>query len=301
MKFFIMILAIFCISFALSKSIPTPMGRIPEECVHEVESGSEIQERNGFTYVKSPDGTLRLLNSCIYNVHKLIAEHKKANYKKFNRTNSPLEYDGWLAYTSYERSNKATFDTFLGYFSVPNNPSNDPEVLYIFTGLQNNDWVPLVDPEPSVFDIIQPVLQYPASSGSGWSVKSWYVTLNSGVIVSREILVNAGDNIYGNMTRLSSSDWYIGGTSTQTGKTSEIKVSRQRLLSQPWSFNTIECYGCGGGCSYLPTNTCVFSKLSLTSQGSSVSPSWNAFVSPNPICNTKGSIQSPSQVTFSFQ
>jgi hypothetical protein len=38
-------------------------------------------------------------------------------------------------------------------------------VLYIFTGLQNFDWIPRHDPErqSSGFDIIQPVLQACAS------------------------------------------------------------------------------------------------------------------------------------------
>jgi len=238
-----------------------------------------------------PHEPLLCIHSC------LAAPPNREKYKP----KSPQEYDGWLAYTSFERSGKESFDTFLGYFTVPNNPANYPEVLYIFTGLQNDDWVPLVDPEPSVFDIIQPVLQYPADTNSGWSVKSWYVTLNSGVLVSGEILVNAGDNIFGNMTRIGSEDWYIGGTSTQTGRTTEITVSRGRLLSQPWSFNTIECYGCGGGCSFLPTNNCVFTKLTMTSQGSSITPKWNALQSPNNICNTRAAINSPEQVTFSFQ
>ena len=52
-------------------------------------------------------------------------------------------------------SNRAALSTN----SVPNAPQNDPEVLYIFTGLQNVDWIPIVDPEPPVFDIIQVVKQ----------------------------------------------------------------------------------------------------------------------------------------------
>lgn len=79
--------------------------------------------------------------------------------------------------------------------------------LFIFTGLQNVDWVstrewplcsvnlcdervsgsfqlssrsvvqiPIHDPEVPVFDIIQPVLQYPADGGDWYSVKSWSVS-----------------------------------------------------------------------------------------------------------------------------
>lgn len=35
--------------------------------------------------------------------------------------------------------------------------------------------IPIHDPEVPVFDIIQPVLQYPADGGYYWSVKSWSV------------------------------------------------------------------------------------------------------------------------------
>jgi hypothetical protein len=81
-------------------------------------------------------------------------------------SNNLGDYDGWLAYTTYEAP--TDIDSFLGYFSVPDEPQNDPEVLYLFTGLQNVNWIPLVDPEPSVFDIIQPVLQYPGDDGDYW-------------------------------------------------------------------------------------------------------------------------------------
>ena len=49
----------------------------------------------------------------------------------------------------------------------------------IAQGVQNIDWIPKTDPEPTgPFDIVQPVLQSPADSGDDWSVKSWLVTLD---------------------------------------------------------------------------------------------------------------------------
>lgn len=76
-------------------------------------------------------------------------------------------------------------------FPTQGEPASDPDILYLFPGLQvriphahspatavgahdaarpatsqNIDWIPLHDPEPSdPFDIIQPVLQYPADTG----------------------------------------------------------------------------------------------------------------------------------------
>jgi len=298
---FSLLLLFFVGAFSLKhiQTVPTPMGRMPRECVHHVESGSKIIDNENHTVVISPSGIKSLILPCPYQIHSIIANEK---VKRHSKPHAPMQYDGWLAYTSFRTPDKSTFDTFLGYFSVPNNPSNTPEVLYIFTGLQNDDWVPLVDPQPQVFDIIQPVLQYPSDNGYGWSVKSWYVTLNSGVLVSSEILVSSGDNIYGNMTRLAQTEWYIGGTSSNSGQTASLSVNRQRLLNQPWSFNTIECYGCQD-CSYLPTNTCQFSKLSLTYRnGQPIAPSWTPYTSPNPVCGgTHANVQGPSAVSFTFQ
>ena len=67
----------------------------------------------------------------------------------------PSDYNGWLAYAAFNSSKG--FSAFLGNFSVPDKPEEPPDVLYLFTGLQNKDWVPLVDPEKdgAGFDIIQ--------------------------------------------------------------------------------------------------------------------------------------------------
>jgi hypothetical protein len=86
-----------------------------------------------------------------------------------------------LLFRAWLNSDRLGIGSFVGNFSVPQNPISDPsvclflliilihfKVLYLFTGLQNVDWIPIVDPTPEVFDIIQPVLQYPADSGYGW-------------------------------------------------------------------------------------------------------------------------------------
>ncbi len=117
------------------------------------------------------------------------------------------------------------FDAFLGAFSVPAAPARVPQLLYIFTGLQNKDWIPKVDPESAGagFDIIQPVLQYPGDNGLYWSVKSWYVTLDDGAVFSPERRVAPGDVIFGNMTKTGPQTWFIDsavvGSSVNTALT----------------------------------------------------------------------------------
>jgi hypothetical protein len=273
----------------------TPYGRYDASCVHKVPSGSHIQTVNGTVHVlhHSFPGGHRALPKC-------RSQHR-ANSKAANKFGSgggakgkaarqfAPDYDGWLAYTSYQTA-LPTFDNFLGSFSVPDIPASTPEVLYIFTGLQNTDWVPKVDPEPRVFDIIQPVLQVPADSGSGYSLKSWYVTLDSGVIETAEVPCLPGDVVFGNMTYLKKSflggKWFVGGTVKRTGQTASLTADKARLKTQPWAYTTVECYGCNGGCSYLPTVPLVFSGLSGAYDGKNIPFQWKAFVTPNPVCST---------------
>jgi hypothetical protein len=50
--------------------------------------------------------------------------------------NLPADYNGWLQYTAFNLSQAASFDRFLGRFSVPTAPVRAPQMLYIFTALQ---------------------------------------------------------------------------------------------------------------------------------------------------------------------
>ena len=80
---------------------------------------------------------------------------------------------GWLAYTVF---NYTSFDAFLGNFSVPNIPKSTPQVgaaaqtapiifrlahrhaqvIYLFTGLQNIDWIPKARPFPPRLTLTAP-------------------------------------------------------------------------------------------------------------------------------------------------
>ena len=112
----------------------TPYGRFDANCVHKVPNGSHVQTVNGTVFVShaSIAGGRRALPKC----HAQLQKLQKKQTKQF-----PPSYDGWLAYTSYQTTNP-TFDNFLGYFSVPDVPQSQAEVLYIFTGLQNGALVP---------------------------------------------------------------------------------------------------------------------------------------------------------------
>jgi hypothetical protein len=288
-------LVICLIGFSLGKYVPSPAGWVEDRCLHRV-------LKHGDNIVETEDGMVTITNS-LEPQRRLSLKPSGcrvfATRRPANETNVG-DYDGWLAYTTFQ--NSQTLDSFLGYFSVPDAPSQDPEVLYLFTGLQNVDWIPIIDPTPRIFDIIQPVLQYPGEGGDYWSVKSWYVTLDSGVLSSNEVRLDVGGTVFGNMTRLSSTTWYIGSTNTATGQTTYITATADRLKSQPWAYNTAECYGCeNGGCATLPDNAIQFSKLALYQGGKQVTPTWVTHVSPTPQCHEEAHVQSPSSVSITFQ
>ena len=52
---------------------------------------------------------------------------------------------------------------------------------------------------------------FPASvQGRGWSVRSWWVTLDLGAASSTELALPPGAAIFGNMTKTSAAgDWYM--------------------------------------------------------------------------------------------
>jgi len=79
-------------------------------------------------------------------------------------------------------------------------------------------------------------------------------------VSSQEIRLNPGDNIFGNMTRLSGNKWIVD--SVVNSKHTSVTADHPRLASQPWAYNAIECYGCRG-CGTYPTAPTYFTKLQL--------------------------------------
>jgi len=282
-----------------------PIGLVPIQCVTELpENGahvrpSEEDENQMIVDIYSPEYPDQIIDS--YKIPPCTEKFPVSEeelYAQSNKAAFPSDYDGWLAYTSYDNSG-VSLDSFLGNFSVPDTPASTPAVLYVFTGLQNVNWIPKVDPIPIVFDIIQPVLQYPGDLGNYWSVKSWYVTVRSGVQVTKELKLNVGDTVFGNMTRTGPQSWFIGSQSVETKKSVGLTTTHKTLASQPWAYTTVECYGCEG-CGTEPTQSIDFTEMILTQGSQIVSPNWTAFQSPNPICDTTANIMSPETVTFTF-
>jgi hypothetical protein len=222
----------------------------------------------------------------------------------------PADYDGWLQYTAFQT--EAGFSSFTGLMSVPDTPVKLPQILYLFPGLQNIDWIPKVDPEPSrsnPFDIIQPVLQYPGQKDGTWGLRSWYVTVNEGAAMSEMLDISPGDAVLCNMTQLGEIDWFVGSKIVSSGKETNTRITKlrpgaaARLLKQPWAYNTLECYGCDG-CDTFPKTPVTFSELKLVgTNGASINATW--LPNPKPAkdlqCNEATRINGPDNVVISFR
>jgi len=282
----------------------TPAGFVLAHCVHTIPSGAHVRELDsGDSLVTPPDNEPYVIPKCdnLNGTFPVLTSSPPGT--KSDPNPLPPDYDGWLQYTAFK--DDAGFDQFLGVMSVPDEPKAKPQILYLFPGVQNIDWIPKVDPEPTSanpFDILQPVLQYPASGfRGGWGVKSWYVTVNAGALQSTELAVKVGDAILCNMTRTGPDSWFVGSTIKSTGKSTNQFAQNARLKSQPWAYNTLECYGCKS-CKTYPTQPIVFSDLKLYSKGVEVTPSWlvDPKPQPNQKCKEATQVNGPDSVTISF-
>jgi len=280
--------------------VPTPAGWVLANCVHEVPAGTVLDKLpSGALSARYLDGSEHVIPLCDHGDLPVLHRNKAS------MPGAPEVYDGWTLYTEYDIAStaEATFDSFTGYMSTPDMPAAVPQVLYIFPGLQNIDWIPVVDPDPTQqFDIIQPVLQYPGDAGHYWSVKSWYVTLDVGTVHSAEVRLSPGDNVFGSMQRTGDTAWFIESLDTTTGKSTNISVNHPRLQYQPWAYNTIECYGCSG-CNTYPKQPEHFTQLKLTSGGKTVTPTWKVDPKPSKMkqCGERAQIFDAATIDLVFQ
>ena len=157
----------------------TPVGWVLSHCVHEVPEGAHhIEQQDGSTHVFESHEHQESGRKPSLVIPRCDRRDKRAGHEGeilpvlrrnavANVTGTPLppDYDGWLQYTAVNVSTAGIsggFDAFTNIMSVPDLPKRRPQILYLFPGLQNIDWIPKVDPEPTddnPFDIIQPVLQ----------------------------------------------------------------------------------------------------------------------------------------------
>jgi hypothetical protein len=294
----------------LNEYTRTPFGHVLSHCVHEVPSGSNVFEieGGGGTVVQPPYEPSYVIPKCIGAAGSPVL-------RRAGNSSLPPNYDGWLQYTvlnvDWVGANQS-FDAFTSVMSVPDMPKQQPDMLYFFPGLQNQDWIPKVDPEPTFqnpFDIIQPVLQFPGSGfHNGWELKSWYVTIHAGAIFSKPITgIKAGDAILCNMTRTGPMSWAVtGALRSDPTKATTQQARNERLREQPWAYAAVaECYGCRG-CETYPKTPITFTANRLWASGRELHVNGSQWgINSKPAlkleCNEATHVEQNGDTTISFQ
>jgi len=294
------------------KYVITPGGNLVwSDCMYEAPDESTVVDTEGVTTVIHPDGTEFTMEKCKYPIQRAHTK-KSVGAHSIHSNVGAAPTDGWQVWSTFQHPNNDTFVSFYGLFNVPGTPTTwdptDQAILYMFTGLQSDNWVPINNepPAPSNFDIIQPVIQFGGGSENGggqyWGIASWYVTLNDGAVWSKLLDLNAGDVIIGNMTQTAPTSWFIGGLLQGTTKTSNLNVKRARLITQPWAYCTLEVYNIAT-CSWFPPpgSAIDFYGMSFTDANGPITAAWNLNSNGSGShCTTKISSASSANVTISF-
>lgn len=292
----------------------TPAGFVLSKCVHvDLPSGSVIEpQADGSYHVRDRRSNLqRIVPPCPWSSKqpaRVVVDFVPREEIAKPSGALPPYYDGWQTFTQFEH--QPSISSFLGTFSTPDVPQNTPMVDFLFTGLQNIPWIPLVDPEPdhlnTPFDIIQPVIQYPANGGSYWSVRSWIVSLGGiggQTFASTEVPLQPGDWVFGNMTQTAQDAWDVISVRTASGAATTLHTKgNARLTNQPYAYVTLETYG-ASDCSFFPKVPSAFVNMSMTNQGQIVVPKWDAVMSPSKYLKCSSvhcQVQSPSKVQVIF-
>jgi len=255
------------------------------------------------------------MEKCKYPIQRAHArkpDHPRGYSKNGNVNLRAAPDDGWQVWSTFQHPNNDTFVSFYGLFNVPGTPTSwdptDEGILYMFTGLQSDNWVPINNepPAPPTFDIIQPVIQFGGGSENGggqyWGIASWYVTLNDGAVWSTLLELHTGDVIIGNMTQTASTSWFIGGQLQGTSKTSNLNIKRARLITQPWAYCTLEVYNIATCNWFPPAGSAInFYQMSFTDAKGPINAAWNLNSNGSGShCTTKISSSSTTNVTISF-
>eukprot|EP01147_Barroeca_monosierra_P005395 gene5395-8875_t len=307
---------------------PVPGGYCLTHCVYEVPSSTLVTLRG--TPLSERAQNIWSFHECSRPNVTLTQKNLTIQLPVIYRPLLPSNYDGWLAYTAFNIS--GSFSSFVGNISVPSTPLRTPERLYLFTGLQNKDWVPLHDPESEGlgFDVIQPVLQETMACigllNAGKSTQNStpahpfvvtvsfnlcghicvcpkYVTLESGSVYSREVRLEPGDIAVTSMKQIGPTQWSVTASNPRTKESTSITPDHPRLATQPWAYNVMEAYGVGG-CEYYPRDDCKFTGLELAdTDGRKVLVPWQINPKPDPVhkCKEMVAVIDPQSILFSFQ
>jgi len=257
------------LSFSTEEFVRTPGGMLPSSCVYEVPSGTQIihNENKGAEF-HHPDGTVRKVGPC-----------------EVPLLDQALPPSGWQVYTYWV--GPKNINSFTGYWNVPAAPDMQGQILYLFTGLQNNCGGYGLCPDnltgliSDTTNILQPVLQYgstPAGGGNFWGIASWYVA-SFGTAHTTVSQVAPGDMLYGSMIKTEQPNtWvvYFNDTTNSTVTPTTLTVKNALTATEPDAYVTLETYDIAS-CGQYPTNAVTKFTQMVIEVGNGVpkNPQWD--------------------------
>jgi len=264
--FVVVLLAL--LSLCSAKTVLTPFGERPEECVLEVPSGATVTPNGKELLIRIPatetsDEVLTSYMSPDICSEDISSIHKKRILREFK----PEETNGWLDYVGwYPPSGENNLKTFTSTYVVPNDPTNNNgnQVLFYFIGMQDND-------SPSALNIIQPVLTW-GNGYNQWYVKSWACCPSNITVSSPPIFgLVGGSTLQGVISRESASTWKIDSIFNGQHTTLNAQVGD---YIYNWADITLEVYYVNN-CVDFAKGKAYFNALAMTdAQGQSLNPSW---------------------------
>lgn len=241
--------------------VQVPGQLIRPDCVHEIPNGARVeigQDGNVTGDVTLNGQVIAHYDPC--SEAPIPTRHLNASKTLSNNPG----WNGWVEASQEDVSlgSNDNIDWMSGYFYVPNAPSMNGGLIYLFNGIEpsSQNW------------ILQPVLQYgssPAGGGNYWGIASWLVG-TGGAWHSPLERVNSGDRLWGYTEQTGANSgtlyWTSEAYDLTTNAYSYINASTWGL-HWTWAYEgVLEVYGVNY-CSQLPSSGYAYFYTSYVDHG----------------------------------
>lgn len=250
---------------------PSPGGLHPCDCVHEVESGSQIDEvvdEKGLRHalINHPNGTMSRLEACPYSPPPAPAPPSSASLSDPSNI-CGLGFAHGTPMSAFYQHTKDVMN-FTATYTVPNSPSSaSSQDLYYWIGLQ--------DTSSSANPVIQPVLSFRDSTS--WYFESWNCCPAGHKLKAPTVPVEPGATLYGAMEK--SDDGLYKIVSTNSAGDSSVLYSNDTasgiVSSWNWVEVVLETYYVDSCSMYSDGGAMKFLDMSLVdTDGQALTPTW---------------------------
>lgn len=255
--------------FAKEPLVLTPYGYRHPDCVLEVPNGATVRpspQNPQMLEILQADGLGTYYHNVPAHCANDIAQIKEKSLRRtppatnVGSTNGWLDYGGW-----YPPQGQNNLNSFTSTYVVPGNPpTQSPQVLFYFIGMQDND-------APNAVNIIQPVLTW-GNGYTQWYLASWACCPSNITVHSPYLFgLSAGSTAYGTINRVSDSTWSID--SVFNGKHTTLNAQVGDYIYN-WADVTLEVYSVSD-CSQFAPGRASFNDLVLKDkQGQTLNPNW---------------------------